>query len=63
MFSQISAQKISYNIVGYLLVDAKFLEALVSERMKKLPADADRGNERELQLRTSNSCKNLDENK
>ena len=28
-----------------------------------LPAYANRGNERELQLRTSNSCKNLDENK
>ena len=40
--------------------DANFLEALVSERMKpfitkKMPVDADRGNERELQLRTFNS--------
>ena len=42
--------------------DAKSLEALGSERMKP-PQYANRGNERKLQFRTSNCCKNLDENK
>ena len=63
--------KLDHNMTTYIHGmewDAKFLEALVSERMKPFiaknyPSMQIGGMKRKLQFRASDSCKNMDENK